>query len=684
MISAPKIHTDILWDLSVLFVILSAVYFVAIFFYRNKFLKKSADTSRRKNTLAPLVSEFLFYQEQEGSKDEKKSYIQKKIEIRELIKDVENEKVLTEILLDLKKDVSGDTRKQLFKLYKDLNLEIRAFEKLKSWKWQKISQAMFELTQMQVAESYDFISGFINDKRSVIRKQAEISSVTLDHNGISYFLDTTVYQISEWQQLKILEVLSNHEDFDPPRFYKWLTSKNKHVILFALRLIKHYDQDDSRASIIALMRHKNSSIKLEAINCIKQFYFVEAKPALKTVFWKNRTNVKLAILDTLAEIGDKAELSFLLDVAHKERNFTVKSKALSAMNSIQPEYIIPTEDIELFDEEEEEPPLKINTPTVAAEEDTVPDENIALSVDSHEEVLSEVLPQTDIIDTMYAAMVEFIPKDVKVNQLLVDQDFSTEEAKQFLKHETVSISGEEIPFEAEIDADKEEVDYESIEIQTESKVLIKQEDSFDNVAEDLAPTYESIFKSLFEKSDDACKLILLEEMVSLADDKDLAFLNSLENYPNPKIKSKASFVIHVLKERIKIETPEKGVVDSMISMLNEISKDTTVAIHPEVNQEIPINLEEEVPLSMSPIIEKLKSLEYCFLEEEKEHQESEYLDLFDINFQIDLAPEKRLADMANDNVVRPIKHEHALTQEEHGFFQQFLDFPVTVIDKLHG
>ncbi|WP_282143010.1 HEAT repeat domain-containing protein [Cellulophaga baltica] len=665
LLSAPKIHTDILWDLSALFVILSVLYFVAIFFFRSKFLKKSADTNRRKNILAPLVSEFLFYQEEEGSKEEKKSYIQKKVEIRELIKDPINEMVLTEILLDLKKDVSGDTRKQLFKLYKDLNLELRAFEKLKSWKWQKISQAMFELTQMQVAESYDFISGFINDKRSVIRKQAEISSVTLDKDGLSYFLDTTTYQISEWQQLKILEVLSNYDDFEAPRFYRWLTSKNKHVVLFALRLIKHYDQNDSRGSIVTLIRHKNNSIKLEAINCIKQFYIVEAKPTLKAAFWRNKANVKLAILDTLAEFGDKEEILFLLDVANKESNFTVKSKALSAINSIQPEYIIPTEDIELFDEDAEEPPLNFNTPTeLTADKENLPEEI--------QEVSEDTLPQVDIIDRMYAAMVEFVPKEIPINEQLVDQEISGVEVEQLLQEEATLGSIADLPFEEEIDAAINDTDNEIS--------VFSEEEQYEvcNSTEELSASYQSIFKSLFEKSDDDCKLLLLDEMLTLADEKDLPFLNSLTNYPNPIIKDKVAFIKKGLHERLEKPQPAEGIEDSVIEVLNEISENSYF----DESQMIDDVIKKESICALKPRVAKsLKSMELCFLEDDIG---ANSLDLFDINFQIDATTDEFKSSVRSTETALTTEHEQALTKEEHGFFQKFLDFPTTLTDKLNG
>ena len=292
-----------------------------------------------------MISEFLFY-EDDADKSEKSKYIGLKIEIRDLLREDFNRKILAQILLDLRKDVSGDTQKRLFKLYQDLGLEKDAFKKLESWRWEVVSKGILELTLMQVEEAYPFIVKFINDRRGTIRKQAEIATVTLRPRGISYFLDTTKYKISEWQQLKLLDVVRSKEDFEPPRFKAWLTSTNTHVVLFALRLIKYYNQNDANASLIELVKHKDRQVKQQAIDCIKEFHITQALPTLKGVFPKCTVDTKLGILGAIAELGDIADIEFLENVSQREGNFSVKSKAVGAINTIAPESIMPTENIE--------------------------------------------------------------------------------------------------------------------------------------------------------------------------------------------------------------------------------------------------------------------------------------------------------------------------------------------------
>ncbi len=344
LLTAPKIPTDLLWGLSAFFGVLALVYLISVFVFRNKISKETRLVREKKKELSPIISEFLFYDEK-GDKIEKINYIGLKVEIRELIKDDFDRKVLTEIVMDLRKDVSGTTRQELFHIYKDLELHKDAYKKLKSWRWELVSKGIYELTQMNVTESYGLITRFINDKRGTIRKQAEIATVSLKEDGISYFLDNTKYKISEWQQLKLMDVVRNKENFIPPAFRLWLTSKNNYVVLFSLRLIKYYNQNDSHASLIELVKHKNNHIKREAIQCITAFHITDAIPVLKMVFRKCTTDVKMTILEALGELGSKEEIDFLKQVEITDKDFTVRNKAVRAINTISPEVILPTKDI---------------------------------------------------------------------------------------------------------------------------------------------------------------------------------------------------------------------------------------------------------------------------------------------------------------------------------------------------
>ncbi|WP_423999794.1 hypothetical protein [Maribacter sp. IgM3_T14_3] len=291
-----------------------------------------------------MINEFLFF-EDSNSKEEKMNYLNLKVNIRELIKNDFDRNVLTEVLLDLRKDLSGQSQAVLIELYKDLGLHHDAYEKLGSRKWQVISSGILELTTMEVDEAYGLIIKFINHRQNTVRKQAEIAVVNLKEEGIKYFLDNTKFKIAEWQQLKLLDVLRHKPNYSPPQFGLWLTSSNTHVVLFSLRLIKYYSQNDAEQSIITLLKHKNRDIQAEAIECIKDFHFVNALMTLKLVYSKASHDIKIAILDAIGELGTLADVPFLENLQLTERHFNIKGKVIGTLNKIDPERIMPTKNI---------------------------------------------------------------------------------------------------------------------------------------------------------------------------------------------------------------------------------------------------------------------------------------------------------------------------------------------------
>lgn len=594
-----------------------------------------------------MVSEFLFYEE-DANVAEKSHYIGLKIEIRELLRNDFNRRILTEILLDLCKDVSGDTQKKLFGLYGDLGLEKDAYAKLKSWRWEVVSKGISELSLMQVDEAYIFIVKFINDRRGTIRKQAEIAAVTLQHEGINYFLDTTKYKISEWQQLKLLDVLRNKEDFKPPRFKAWLTSTNKHVVLFALRLIKYYNQNDANFALIELVKHRDQQVKQEAIACIKEFYITAALPTLKGVFWKCTVDTKITILGAIAELGSTEDIEFLRKVSQSEGNFLVKSKSVGAINSIAPESILPTENIEpitvyqtqddkvIAQNPNQDPPEKpkpmdnpkktdksVKDITESNELDFLPnitDEEIAVgdqcSDVSHQEepeslaniegyslsdfevafeekedtpgyekdeimpldlqdksiidavnpkgedVMSWVTADNELreIECQYETVAK--PSDSEISSALIPQPvyYDDHEAYMMSLLDDLEELGDnrEIPLLEELRAEESK----SFIKDRISAMIAKFVDQRHKKKTNMIPVDEqielpvfSVFADLFKSIDTDCKLILLDEIVPVGDEKEIEFLDSLLDDPNQKIRNKAQTVLKLLIAKLSHENP---------------------------------------------------------------------------------------------------------------------------------
>jgi hypothetical protein len=329
------IKTDFLWQLVLIFGGLAGLCFLLIFYFRNQLVARERDLSNRKRELTPLIRNYLVQQVESATENES-DLLWMKMEIRNFLNNPLDRKVITEIMLEVQRDGLPETRNQISALYQYFGLHHRALRQLESRKWDVVSRAISELTEMQVRQAYDAIKEHVNSKNSVVRKQAQLATVQLKEEGIQFFLDTVRYPISQWQQVKILEILTSKSEFTVPRFRDWLFSENQDVVLFALRLIRVFRQMDASQALLMFLNHRSERIQVAALECIGEFKYAPARWSLRSGFEKASTELKIHILDALQAIGNTEDISWMDRQASLDPSFLVRSKARLVVNALQP------------------------------------------------------------------------------------------------------------------------------------------------------------------------------------------------------------------------------------------------------------------------------------------------------------------------------------------------------------
>ena len=666
-IESPKIHTDLLWDLTLLFLGLAALYFIAIFFFRNRatFLFRKRKTKRAE--LAPIISNFLFHSSSDP-KEEQKEYVELKISIREYLSDKRFRKILANILFDLQKDVAGTTRIRLFRLFVQLGLHHDSYKKLSSWRWDVVAQGILELAQMEVSHAFQHIAKYVNDKRSVVRKQAELAVVHLKEDGIDYLLNNTQYSISEWQQLKLIEVLETIPNYQAPKFKTWLISENKDVVLFSLRLIKYYNQNDASDSIIELVKHKDDDIKIAAISCIRDFHFIQAVGVLQAVFPQCGNIVKVHLLDALGELGSIGELAFLRQIAATESIFSIANRANRAINTIQPDAILPTKD--LLDETEmashnkplldgeallDVPPNVQNPVSDLLEEIEIeeieiydlvevspqtPEDLAGISVVSEEidggdsleiqevgeelevslkQSLGLVSPLQSEDETEIALETSFLGMSQGEREQLLDDitENPLEEETSLLEFMVENEGDPELRFKAfntlkkQLSPEKRESKQENA---TPEVIEVEQEDFMEMAT-------HSIFYSLFERASDLnSKKILINETVAIGDEKEIAFLKNILHTSKGQLHKCAKKALQKLQtqfgaEQDMVQNHEERILEEAIAKI-QLPKIDGIVTRMEHGDDSASLEAKTVPDTKEENEDNRIPLELCFLYDE--------------------------------------------------------------------
>ncbi|MCL5244358.1 hypothetical protein M4I21_00970 [Cellulophaga sp. 20_2_10] len=618
---APKIGVGFLWILAIIFAVITALYIAITFYTKSNLTFKLQRKKIKKRELGPIVSEFLFFDEETATLEDKNNYIRLKIKIRQMLKNKRNRKVLSEVLVELSQDLSGETLKQLHSLYVNLGLDKDALEKLKSWRWYTISQGVLELTQMQVTDSYKKITKFVNGSRGVLRKQSVIAIVSLKDEGINYFLDTTQYKISEWQQLKLLEILQNKKNYDPPRFKNWLFSKNTDTVLFALRLVKYYNQSDANDSIIQLIRHKNNLIRQVAIQCVSEFNLVIARASLKKVFHSSTNDSKLLIIEALENLGFKEDVQFLNTIEDRNEVFAVKNKALAAINSLLPENDLELEGLENIDTQEilAKPTKAINPLEVTITPRTEVEKDVTSAIDQLIANTEELPVQDDTEEVTETIDFTLGDTDVIVEDVPLD-DIKHLEFIEFLESKKESIA-----------IDNVNALYSSLE-KNKTEEGVAELKKVEDASKTIIFNSQSVFKSLYDVCDTEAKLILLDEIAALGDQKELQLVTDLLEAPELEIKKKAAIVKEIIEAKLQLRKEKENAVSLDVNTTNTVELSDVTYNDISGPKITPSTI--AVLVSKTALDKELLSLEFCFLEEGLMDKAEDELNYFDINFKL--------------------------------------------------
>ncbi|MBC8768207.1 hypothetical protein H4O18_09400 [Arenibacter sp. BSSL-BM3] len=127
----PKIHTNLLWDLTALFVLLTVSYLIIIFLLRNSFLIKWNHSDEKKKHIRGIISQ-LILNEQGTVMIEARALMDLKLEVWKLLRQAGNRRIMTNIFLELNNDLEDEAKPIIHGLSEEFELHIEVFEKFKN------------------------------------------------------------------------------------------------------------------------------------------------------------------------------------------------------------------------------------------------------------------------------------------------------------------------------------------------------------------------------------------------------------------------------------------------------------------------------------------------------------------------------------------------------------------------
>ena len=153
-----------------------------------------------------------------------------------------------------------------------------------------------------------------NHKNDLLRMEAQIAIVKMTGFEGLKFLNNVTYPVSEWQQLRLIEELSNHSATEFGNISEWLISENITVTNFALRLVEIYRQHAFYDEVASCLSHPSMIICKSAVETISQISNETTADLLIAHYGIYDAFTQIKILKILQVEGSENQVPFLLSI----------------------------------------------------------------------------------------------------------------------------------------------------------------------------------------------------------------------------------------------------------------------------------------------------------------------------------------------------------------------------------
>ncbi len=261
-----------------------------------------------------------------------------------------NRNIFINELLSLHNNLYGEAANRLRDLYFNLELYKDSLRKVNYRKWNLKAKGFRELAQMDVKDANRNIAKYINSRNEMLRMESQQALVKLNDEDPLGFLDNLKYELTEWEQVNILDTLEYHQIYIES-FDRWMTSENDTVVIFATRLAGHYKHIHSWPQVLNLLEHKNPKVRQFAIKTLDMLEVAENAGPLKEIYQKdqrleeknddafynlNMDRNRLAAIEAMDSIATPADLPFMEQVLKTEKDFRILKRAAGITAGITP------------------------------------------------------------------------------------------------------------------------------------------------------------------------------------------------------------------------------------------------------------------------------------------------------------------------------------------------------------
>ena len=238
-------------------------------------------------------------------------------------------------LLKAEQNFSGNSKENIRNLFDHYQLKKISLQKLNSQKDYEIAEAIQEVTAMNHVETLPKIKSMLQHKNDLVRSEAQYGLVKFSGFEGLFFLDNLQEQLTDWQQLKLLDaitILPNNNEVETI-ISNWLKSSNQSVKILTMKLIRKFQLLQMHDLVADNLHDSDEKVVEETIKTLVRIEDDSTSKLLIEQYETCNEKFQIQILKALEKISNPENNTFLETQAKENPSFSVKKASVKALNN---------------------------------------------------------------------------------------------------------------------------------------------------------------------------------------------------------------------------------------------------------------------------------------------------------------------------------------------------------------
>lgn len=309
-ILAQNLRFHVVFGLSLALFLVSIGLFIYVIQLRNRRNRSEKLSRELVSFVEPIVLDLIYEDEDDRDWDKRISSMRSELNVRMF--DFNSYARLSDYLVELHKQMEGETASKIERIYKDLGLPDKTLELLKKGAWHQKVKALSALAEFKVRKTLFEVIQFMDHPKRLVRDEAQFSAIILGGRKAANSIGEISHSISKWQQIRLKEECVKLGETIKEDVFKWLMSSNETLVELSLRICIKMGWYESLVPVSILMKHKRTEIRLLCVEAIGSLGSPDMIEHLMHRFEVDSRSVQLAIIKAIKELDYEATMTSFL------------------------------------------------------------------------------------------------------------------------------------------------------------------------------------------------------------------------------------------------------------------------------------------------------------------------------------------------------------------------------------